>query len=60
MFRLGLNLALRSGQEQRNLHPDQFSIVEDTVDLHVCDRKHLVYTEFGSKNISGGVLAKGK
>ncbi len=46
-------MALRSGQEQRKLCPSQFEIIEACEEP--CEREHLVYTEFGSKNNNGGL-----
>jgi hypothetical protein len=47
LFCLGLNLALRSGQEHRNLMPSMFEIKEN--------EQYLVYSEAGSKNNQGGI-----
>ena len=51
VFCLGLNLALRSGQEHRRLSPDMFTVVEGSDE----NRSYLLYTEFGSKNNAGGL-----
>ena len=50
IFCLGLNLALRSGQEHRRLRPDMFQIFE-----RECAKPFLLYSESGSKNNQGGL-----
>ena len=50
VFCFGLNFALRSGQEHRNLRPDMLEIKEPHDSL-----AYLVYTESGSKSNSGGL-----
>ena len=50
IFCLGLNLALRSGQEQRRLRPDMFQICDG-----VSAQPFLLYSESGSKNNQGGL-----
>lgn len=48
LYCLGLNLALRSGKEHRNLCPDMFQIFDTKP-------AYLLYVESGSKNNSGGL-----
>ena len=50
VYCLGLNLALRSGKEHRDLRPDMFELIQEPYsDLN------LLYTESGSKNHTGGL-----
>ena len=50
LYCLGLNLALRSGKEHRDLRPDMFELIQEPYsDLN------LLYTESGSKNHTGGL-----
>ena len=50
VFCFGLNLALRSGQEHRDLRPDMLVLSEPPG-----AKAYLTYTESGSKNNSGGL-----
>ena len=50
IFCLGLNLAIRSGQEHRRLTPEMFLIFE-----RECAKPFLLYSESGSKNNQGGL-----
>ena len=50
VYCLGLNLALRSGKEHRDLRPDMFQVFES-----IETGPYLLYTESGSKNHLGGL-----
>ena len=50
IFCFGLNYALRSGKEHRDLQPDMLTYEEPTN-----ARPYLQYNEFGSKNNAGGL-----
>ena len=50
IFCFGLNLALRSGKEHRQLRPDMLELIETLDSI-----SYLLYTESGSKNRSGGL-----
>ena len=50
VYLLGLNLALRSGKEHRNLKPSMFQLCQSD-----SDPPYLLYSECGSKNHQGGL-----
>ena len=50
VFGFGLNFALRSGKEHRNLRPDMIELVEPHDSI-----SYLLYNECGSKNNAGGL-----
>ena len=50
VYCFGLNFALRSGDELRNLRPDMLQVVEPPNST-----AYLLYTESGSKNRQGGL-----
>ena len=50
VYIFGLNLALRSGKEHRNLKPDMIQLYESDSGM-----SYLLYSEHGSKNHSGGL-----
>ena len=50
VYIFGLNLALCSGKEHRNLKPDMIQLYESDSGM-----SYLLYSEHGSKNHSGGL-----
>lgn len=59
IYVLGLNLALRSGKEHRDLRPSMFEVIQSGEENGSSSRSstppYLVYSECGSKNHTGGL-----
>ena len=53
IYSFGLNLALCSGKEHRSLKPEMFHLMKEP-----CGMQYLQYTEWGSKNHTGGLTER--